>query len=112
MGAAGSLGGCAKSAPVGSTPTASTLHSKRGNINMPDDESFNKSEFTQVIRKLLTTKPLPKKELKTSKHTKSKTVIPGGLARPKPLNCSSGCPAQASLGRGCSVVTETFAPGN
>ena len=27
-----------------------------------------------------------------------------GLARPKP----SGCPVQASLGRGCSVVTENF----
>jgi hypothetical protein len=35
-----------------------------------------------------------------------------GLARPKPLNYSSGCPAQALLGRGCSVVTETFAIGN
>src|ERR1700686_997707 len=36
----------------------------------------------------------------------------GGLARPKPPNLSLGCPVQASLGRGCSVVTETFAMGN
>jgi hypothetical protein len=32
----------------------------------------------------------------------------GGLARPKPLPYSSGCPAQASLGRGCPVVTDNF----
>jgi hypothetical protein len=39
-------------------------------------------------------------------------VLKRGLARPKPLNYSSGCPAQASLGRGCSVVTEHFTTGN
>jgi hypothetical protein len=46
---------------------------------MTDDPSFEKSEFNDVIRKLLNTKPLPKKELRTSKKHKSKTVIP---ARP------------------------------
>jgi hypothetical protein len=35
-----------------------------------------------------------------------------GLAQPNPRNYSSGCPVQASLGRGRSVVTETFAIGN
>src|SRR5277367_1336131 len=36
----------------------------------------------------------------------------GGRARPKPPPHSSGCPAQASLGRGCSVVTDSFLIGN
>jgi hypothetical protein len=36
----------------------------------------------------------------------------GGLAHPNPLNYSSGCFAQASLGRARSVVTEPFAIGN
>jgi REP-associated tyrosine transposase len=35
-----------------------------------------------------------------------------GLARPNPRDYSVGCPAQALLGRECSVVTETFAAGN
>src|SRR5580704_2382986 len=35
-----------------------------------------------------------------------------GAGPPKPPNYSSGCPVQAPLGRGCSVVTETFAIAN
>ncbi len=41
---------------------------------MADD--FEKSEFENVIRKLLTTKPLHKKDLKTSKHQPIKPVLP------------------------------------
>jgi hypothetical protein len=46
---------------------------------MTDDPQFKKSEFVSVIRNLLSNKPLPKDQIKTSKKTKAKTVIP---ARP------------------------------
>ncbi len=49
---------------------------------MPDEPEFEKSEFEQVIRKLLNSKPLPRKNLKTSKKTKLKTVIPPRASRP------------------------------
>jgi hypothetical protein len=46
---------------------------------MPDDPQFDKKDFENVISNLLKTKPLPRKQVKTSKKTKLKTVLP---ARP------------------------------
>jgi hypothetical protein len=53
-----------------------------GNI-MPDDKQFDKSEFENVIRKLLTTKPLPKKDVKSNKHRPLKTVLPPHPPKPE-----------------------------
>jgi hypothetical protein len=49
---------------------------------MPDDPQFEKSDFENVISNLLNSKPLPKKQVKTSKKTKAKTVIPARSGRP------------------------------
>jgi hypothetical protein len=50
---------------------------------MPDDPQFEKSEFVNVIRNLLGSEPLPKKQVKTSKKTKTKTVIPARPPKPE-----------------------------
>lgn len=44
-----------------------------------EDKDFDKKDFENVIDKLLHSKPLPKKSLKTSKKHKPRTVLP---ARP------------------------------
>jgi hypothetical protein len=52
---------------------------------MSDDPQFDKKDFENVIGNLLKTKPLPRKQVKTSKKTKAKTVIPARSDRqPKP----------------------------
>jgi hypothetical protein len=43
---------------------------------MPDDPDFEKKDFTRIINGLLRSQPLRKKDLKTSKRDKVKTVIP------------------------------------
>jgi hypothetical protein len=50
---------------------------------MPDDPEFKKSDFVNVIGNLLKSKPLPKKQVKTSKKTKAKTVIPASPPKPE-----------------------------
>ncbi len=47
-----------------------------------EEPKFDKKDFENVIDKLLQTKPLPKKQLKTSKKHKPKTVIPARSDRP------------------------------
>lgn len=49
---------------------------------MLDDPQFDKKDFEDVIGKLLTTKPLPKKQIRTSKKTKLRTVLPAPSDHP------------------------------
>jgi hypothetical protein len=49
---------------------------------MPNDPQFERKDFENVIGNLLKKQPLPKKKIKTSKKTKSKTVIPARSDRP------------------------------
>jgi predicted nucleic acid-binding protein len=48
---------------------------------MTDDPQFKKSEFENVLRNLLKSKPSPKKAIKASKKTKAKMVMIAATAR-------------------------------
>jgi hypothetical protein len=43
---------------------------------MTEDPEFEKKDFDDIVANLLRSKPLPKKQVKTSKKTKLRTVLP------------------------------------